>query len=78
MPPEVGQRAGLRTSQTGRGRRGEDGGARGGREARRVEDVAETRGEDGGASGRGEVRGLMLAFIVEFCGMVAALIVEVC
>ena len=34
--------------------------------------------ERGGADGRGEVRGLMLALIVEFCGMVAALIAEVC
>ena len=47
MPPEVGQRAGLRTSQTGRGRRGEDGGARRDRAARRVESVVDTSGEGG-------------------------------
>ena len=76
MTPQRGQRVGLRTStgsrtsRTGRGRRGEDGGARRGREARRVEDVAETRGEGGGAAGRGEVRGVMAALIVEDRGVV--------
>ena len=61
---------GSRTSRTGRGRRGEDGGARRGREARWVEDVADTRGLGDGAASRGEVRGVMATLIVEDRGVV--------